>query len=89
MMSCKRSLDLNYIKSKTWSYGGGFKIGKGDFVIFYMGDTLFDLRNDTIYYEGATRAIITDLNKELYKMKVESIDGKMKGEYRNVEESLR
>lgn len=89
LMSCKKNLDLNYIKSKTWSYENGFKIGKGDFVLFDKNDKLFDLKQDTIYYEGAPRAIITDLNKETYTLKVKSIDGKLKGEYRNPEESFR
>lgn len=88
MASCKRGLDLNYIKSKTWSYERGFKIGKGDFVLFDENNRLLDLRNDTIYYEGKPRAIIVELNKELYSLKVRSIDGKASGEYRNPEESL-
>jgi|GEM_PF-1198624 len=88
LISCKKNLDLNYIKSKTWSYERGFKIGKGDFVLFYKNDQLFDLKHDTIFYKGAPRAIITDLSKEKYTMKVKSIDGKAIGEYRNPEESL-
>lgn len=89
IVSCKRSLDFDYIKSKTWSYENGFKIGKGDFVLFDKNDKLFDLKQDTIYYEGTPRAIITDLNKETYTLKIKSIDGKLKGEYKNPEESLR
>lgn len=88
MASCKRGLDLNYIKSKTWSYISGFKIGKGDFILFDKKNELFDLKRDTIYYEGKPRAIIIELNKKMYAMKVRSIDGKASGEYRNPEESL-
>jgi hypothetical protein len=81
-------LDFKYIKSKTWTYESGFKIGKGDFVLFDENNKLFDLKKDTIYYEGIPRAIITDLNKKTFTLKIKSIDGKMDGQYRNPEESL-
>lgn len=88
MVSCNEPVDGTYVRSKTWSYDGGFKIGKGDFVLFDDKEKLLDLKGDTIYYEGKPRAIIESVNKKAFIMKVKSIDGKEAGTYRNPEESL-
>ena len=87
LMSCNEHIDTPYIRSKIWSYDGGFKIGKGDFVQFDEKLKLFDLKGDTIYYDGHPRAIITRLDKGNFEMYVKSIDGTKAGKYRNTEES--
>jgi hypothetical protein len=88
--SCNNEpVDSAYIKSALWSYDGGFKIGKGDFLLFDDKEKLFDLKADTIYCEGKPRAIIKDVDKKRFTMQVQSIDGKETGRYRNTEESLR
>lgn len=81
------SPDLSYVKEKMWSYNGGFKIGKGDFIDFEKSG-LFKLQQDTIYYNGEPRAIVSRLNKHFYEMIVSSLDGKQTGTYINIEEHL-
>jgi hypothetical protein len=81
------SPDLSYVKKEMWSYNGGFKVGKGDFVEFEKSG-LFKLQQDTIYYNGEPRAIIKRLNKHFYEMTVSSLDGKQTGTYINTEEHL-
>lgn len=87
MISCNNPVDANYVKSKMWSYNGGFKVGQGDFITF--DDTkIFDLRGDTIYYNNNPRAIIKSVDKKNFTMKLSSLNGKEIGTYRNTEESL-
>lgn len=86
--SCNNDIDYQYIKSKTWNHDSGFKIGKGDIVEFKGSQTLFELKEDTIYYDSQPRAIIKALNKKYYNLTVTSIDGKETGSYRNDDESL-
>lgn len=86
--SCSEPIDSTYVKSKTWSYDGGFKVGKGDFILFDEKEKLFELKGDTIYYEGKPRAIIKSVKKKTFTMQIKSIDGKEIGTYRNPEESL-
>ncbi len=81
------SPDLQYVKEKTWSYDSGFKIGEGDFVSF-DGTGLFQLHQDTIYYNSAPKALVKRLNKQFYEMTISSMDGKQKGTYTNLEERL-
>ena len=88
ILSCNTSVDTNYVKSKMWSYNGGFKVGKGDMILFDKKDKLFDMKGDTIYYDGKARAIIKNVNKKNFIMTVSSLDGKEIGTYRNTEESL-
>ena len=88
IFSCNNAVDFVYVKSKVWSYDGGFKIGKGDFILFNEEEKLFALKGDTIFYEGRPRAIVTSVNKKLFIMEVQSIDGRETGIYRNTEESL-
>lgn len=78
--------DLNYVRENTWVYEEGFKIGEGDFVEFEEGDTLFQLRHDTIFYHGEPRAIVTSTNKYFYQMKIKSSKDNQSGEYANTEE---
>lgn len=87
-LSCKEDIDLSYVKSNLWSYDSGFKIGEGDFVEFDRKQKIFELKGDTIFYNGNPRAIIESINKKYFLMKIKSIDGKEKGEYTNVEERL-
>ena len=88
VMSCNNEpVDLTYVKSKTWSYDHGFKIGRGDFVLFEEKEKLFELKRDTIYYEGKPRAIIKNVNKKTFIMEVQSIGSNETGEYRSTEES--
>lgn len=79
--ACGDSFDASYVRSKTWSYDGGFKVGKGDFIIFHNKEKLFDLKGDTIYYEGKPRAIVKSIDKSAFSMTVKSLDKKEIGTY--------
>ena len=85
--SCYNNSNTNYVKSKVWSYDRGFKLGKGDFITF---DTsrIFELRGDTIFYQGKPGARIQNIDRKNFVMNLRSLDGKQDGTYRNVEESL-
>ena len=87
-MACKRTFNISYIKSKTWSYNGGFKIGNGDFIEFEKSN-LFEIKDDTIYYNHLPKATIESVDKEGFLLKLKSIDGNKKSQYRNIEESFK
>lgn len=86
MFGCSSTnLDYEYIKSKTWTHESGFKVGKGDIVLFAGDQKLFQLRNDTIFYEGSAKAIIKVLDKRYFTLTILSLYGNEKGFYINVE----
>jgi hypothetical protein len=88
LISCSDMKDFNYVKSNTWSHHSGFSVGNGDFIIFDTTN-IFYLKLDTIYYRNKPRAIIMDVNKSKFEMKVSSIDKKEIGVYINIKESLK
>ena len=90
LSACRRPIDAAYIKTQQWTYEGGFKIGEGDFVQFDIPQLpVFRLVDDTVYYNGKPRAIIVGMTRDSMYIEITSVDGKVKGEYRNVDESLR
>jgi hypothetical protein len=80
------SPDLNYVKMNHWQHDSGFRIGEDDFVTFKGDKSLFQLKQDTIYFRGVPSAIVTQTNEYLYQMIVTTIDGQNKGEYANTSE---
>jgi hypothetical protein len=74
------------VREKLWSYGGGFKVGQGDFLEFNQDTTTFHLREDTIFYKLRPRARIIRINKRLFFMTIKAIETNETGTYRNVEE---
>jgi hypothetical protein len=90
LSACRRPVDPAYIKTQQWTHVNGFKIGEGDFVRFDIPQpSIFRLVGDTVYYNGKPRAIIVGMARDSMEIDVTSVDGKVKGEYRNVDESLR
>lgn len=79
--------DLDYIRSKVWQYDDGYAAGEGDFIEFGKG--MFDLKGDTIFRNNIPKAIVTGLDTAVYDMTIISIKEKLKGRYRNIEESLK
>lgn len=75
--------DLEYVRNNLWEYDKGFRIGDGDLVKFGVDDSVFALKNDTIFYNNKPRAIVTMTNKHFFKMTIMSIDKKEKGFYAN------
>ena len=48
--------DISYIKINTWIWDKGFKIGQGEFISFDIDSSVFQLKNDTIYYRTIPKA---------------------------------
>jgi len=88
LASCNH-IDYEYIKKKIWNYDSGYRVGKGDFILFKSDQNLFKIKKDTIYYENRAVALITKLDKKLYNLTIKSIESNEIGLYRNDEESLK
>jgi hypothetical protein len=88
LLSCKSEIDYTYVKNTVWEYEKGFKIGRGDIVLFEKSQNLFVLKDDTIFYNGKPRALIKKLDKRHFQMTISSIDNKQTGFYRDEAESL-
>jgi hypothetical protein len=78
--------DLEYVRNSSWQHDSGLKIGDSDFLEFEPTDSVFILRNDTIFYNNMPTAIVVSTNEYLFAMKVRSIDKKEKGYYANTAE---
>jgi hypothetical protein len=89
ILSCSDSIDVDYVKSKMWSYEKGYKVGQGDFINFDNKHKMFDIKEDTIYYGNIPKAIIIKVNKPNFELTLSSLNRKETGVYRNIEESLR
>lgn len=87
LFACNKVFDVEHIKSKTWSFQGGYKIGKGDFMIFDESE-IYELKNDTIFYLGVPKALIIQLDKSDYTLKVKSLNDQQTGVYMNTEGSF-
>jgi len=81
--------DISYVKINTWIWDKGFKIGQGEFISFDSDSSVFQLKNDTIYYRTIPKAIIRKIERKYYELIVSSIDGKTSGVYINIEEFTR
>lgn len=69
IFSCKDSVDINYVKSKMWSYEKGFKVGQGDIIVFDDKHKIFEIKGDTIYFNNNPRAIIRNVSKKNFQMR--------------------
>jgi hypothetical protein len=78
LFSCKKPLDVDYIKSTGWSHDKGYTIT--DFINFKQG-LGYSLNGDTIFFENKPRAIITSLDKKGFDLTIRSLDGKDIGHY--------
>jgi hypothetical protein len=87
MFACNKPLDAEYIKSKIWTFQGGYKIGKGDFMIF-DANKIYKLKNDTIFYLNEPKALIIQLDKTKFTLKVKSLNGQQTGAYMDLEDSF-
>jgi len=81
--------DYAYVKERRWAWDKGFSVGRGD-VLFFGGDTgVFILRHDTILYQQKPRALVVELDKEMFNLTVRSIETGETGYYRDEGESLK
>lgn len=60
--SCS-SIDYKYIRDRWWSYESGYRLGKGDFLVF-DDSTEIDIKGDTLFIKGNSTTIITKLDKK-------------------------
>ena len=79
--SCNQNIDSDFVRNNIWSYEGGFKLGKGDFIIFGVKEKMIELKGDTIYYEGFPKATIERFNLERHFMKIKSLQSGQIGSY--------
>lgn len=93
MQNCGRANlsrhDLDIIKSNTWEWDSGFKVGVGDMLDFDINDVVFGIRGDTIYYNGEPKALIKSLSKKNMLLMVTSLNRQQTGYYINIEEFTR
>ena len=82
--ACNSVIDIEHVKSKTWSFQGGYKIGKGDFMIFDESK-IYELKNDTINYLGVPKALIIQLDKTKFTLKVKSLNDQQTGVYMDMD----
>jgi hypothetical protein len=87
ILACSRVIDVEYVKSKTWSFQGGYKVGNGDFMIFDE-TTTYELKNDTIFYSGAPKARVIQLDKAKLTLKVKSLKDEQAGVYKDMDGSF-
>jgi hypothetical protein len=78
VVSCKHSIDTDYIKSTGWAYSEGYRVT--DFLTFDASG-YYSIRHDTLFIHGKPRAVIIDLDKESYDLTIRSLDGKKEGHY--------
>jgi len=77
LTSCEsKKVDIEYVKSASWQWDKGFKIGDGDFVDFDTTD-FHTISHDTIYRKGIPRCVIIETSKDSYLMKVKSLTGEV------------
>jgi hypothetical protein len=84
--SCKRSIDLAYIKTTGWSYSEGYRIT--DFMVFDRSSG-YTISGDTILFGGKPRGKIVSLDKRNFDLTIVSLDGQMKGHYMDEKEMLK
>ena len=85
LASCERkTIDIEYVKSASWVWDKGFKIGDGDFVDFDTTN-FHTISHDTIFRKGIPRCIIIKTDKDNYLMKVKSLTGEI-GYYDDTEQ---
>lgn len=73
----------NYIKSRAWVFWDGSKVGEGDYIDFEPGDSMIDFRNDTFFYRGKPKSILTSINKITKSIKIKDITTGKIGIYRS------
>ncbi len=88
LISCKKDINLQYVRDNMWQYDKGMKVGQGDFMEFDDPE-LFDLQNDTIYYKGKAKAVVTDVSVRDNELTVKDLVTGFNGYYINVIEFTR
>jgi hypothetical protein len=73
LTSCRNKIDLEYLKSSSWVWERGFKIGDGDFVDF--DSDFYTVSHDTLFRKGIARCVIVKTSKDRNMMKVKSLTG--------------
>ena len=87
LFACNKEFDVEHIKSKTWSFQGGYKIGKGEIMIFEESE-IYELKSDTKFCLGVPKTLIIQLDKSDYTLKVKSLNDQQTGEYMDTEGSF-
>jgi len=86
LSSSKKTIDYEYLKSRDWSYSGGYRIT--DFINF-KETSGYSVRGDTLLLDNRPRAIILRLDKASYDLTIQSLDGLKEGHYMSDEEMLK
>lgn len=88
IVSCsKAKFDPSYVRSASWQWDMGYKIGDGDFIDFDTSG-FYVLSHDTILRKGIPKCVILAVDTSLFEMQVRSFEGDL-GYYHNTAESLR
>ena len=80
---CITHFDYNFIKSKLWLHGNGYRV-EGDILVFRP--EFASLHGDTILVYGVPKAIVIALDKDRNEMRVKSLKSDSIGLYDNAEE---
>jgi hypothetical protein len=83
-VSFQNAVDKKYIMSKIWEYGGGIKVGDGDFIHFIP--EFASLKGDTIVVKGIPKALIIGLKDHRMELHIRSLRSDSVGLYINTEE---
>jgi hypothetical protein len=87
-LSCKNQpINLSYIRSASWLYDVGFKMGEGDFVEF-TDSAFYSISNDTIYRKGIPVCVVLSANEGVGDLMVKSFSGQI-GRYIDTREFLK
>lgn len=75
LVSCSgREINDSYIRSATWVYDEGYKVGEGDFVEFDDPD-FYQLYNDTIFRKGIPVCRVISASEEKHELEIRSFSG--------------
>lgn len=82
LSSCKKTIDINYIKKHEWKYGSGDG-WVGDWLSF--NNNIYKLNTDTLFERDTAKAIIISLDKNSFghdnEMKIKIIKTGKLGTY--------
>ena len=86
LISCTSRIDVEYIKSTDWQYSSGFRVT--DYLTFDKTN-YYSIKSDTLLVQGRPKAILVNLDKGKFDLKIRSLDGKMEGHYEDVKIMMR
>ncbi len=81
-VSCKRSIDYDYVKSAEWLYAKGFRVT--DYLVFDKTN-YYSIKGDTLLVQGKPKAIIISADKGKFDLTIQSLDGKSIGHYEDTD----